>query len=970
MATYIDRSRLSEVTCSIASNLRVHVYPSDVPTPDTLDQYGPIEGSLTFGSNQQTATLFIYGWGSTSSFGTSSWTWQVRAAITCNNGFGATNTQTLVLASGTGTAANAPIGISVNIGATNIAWTGTVNQATVYWDISTPSLSSTAGSDIPDVTYNCYDRSNIGGTATAKLEINGQNVIATGAISTATAMTWDLRLGLNMWNNTTTMQPLVVSPGVCNGISLVSSIPSYVHVWKGQSATATQYNVQGQGNTLPASFITGSTNFTLRRLVRLKGRIRAFRQQYPDDLNCKITGFDNLTLGYRNVTAYGGEFQEDDAFLKSSVNTSIQDYNPIDGITTNSYSQTQNTVPATISADIYASSLTSYNDDSTNTKLMLRGWHFNGSSVIQSNFTTISSGLLGNNRTFASPGVGLNSYRYLQIECRTLTGTSQSGTLAITTQPNSTVKSWSINTSSSAFEWKTIDLCSPNNAVSILDETDHPYPRFDATDQANITQSVDGDYFGITRATLINLSNANIETRDIRLALVPSDGSDPPKGYWMPAKGWYKQKKTVSSGNIPYINRLFQCDTQGNSQTEEGSLFWQGTSGTILKISDFVNNMNALEGSVKIHQGFTATNPTAFSNAGYIRNDYLCGVNGWAHWLGGTTFRKMGGSAEVKNWVEIDHSSTSSESMVPAQTYFRSINGDFPPDILDIFEQDDAGAVWLSIGCVSYQRGRSFGLLLNSDGTGANLQTANLVLDSTGENRGVGTSDTYGRYYTAAPYGLGTKNHNTLAFSQNSGDPDPLFTNKQYRFVFKNNVSTGSGPSADKSPVNENYYSTVESGTVHLWYAEGPLGTNWIDKTTPITSASRCYIRFIHSDRDLGIIFFVRHTDGSLKRYYSIDFGDTVSVATTISSVGNNPAMCVDRLGKEYYFYKNGSNIERVILDAAGNILQSAGVVITGNVVDTSIGCYERLDDIFIVYQHSSLGIVVVRSTDGGITFS
>ena len=39
-------------------------------------------------------------------------------------------------------------------------------------------------------------------------------------------------------------------------------------------------------------------------------------------------------------------------------------------------------------------------------------------------------------------------------------------------------------------------------------------------------------------------------------------------------------------------------------------------------------------------------------------------------------------------------------------------------------------------------------------------------------------------------------------------------------------------------------------------------------------------------------------------------------------------------------------------------------------VADTAIDIYERLDDLYIVYNNTSTGITVVRSTDGGRTYS
>jgi hypothetical protein len=970
MAVYIDRSRKSEVTCSIASNLRVFVFPNDVPIPDDLERYGPVQGATTFGSNQQTGSVTILGIGGSSAFGTASWTWQVVARVTTNNGFGVSSTSDLVLQSGTGTPAQASVGISVNVGGLNIDWTGTVDQSTVYWDITQAAFSG-VGAEYPDITYNSYETSNIGGTATAKIVINGLTKTSTGTISTASAMTWDLRLGLNMFNNTTVAQTLTVSPGLCNGTSLVSSVPSYSHTYFGQTATALQYVVTGYGPSVGyIALITGTTNITLRRLMRMKGQIRAFDKSYPDDLACRITGFDVGGLGYRDITATAGAFQEDAAFLNTFVQTNITSWSGTATVNQTN-SQTVNTVPTSISADIKTASLTALGDDTTNTKLMLRGWWFPGASVIQADTTPISTGVVTSTRTFSAPGIALNSYRYLRIQLRSLTGTTQNGTLTLTTQPGSVLKTYSISATSSTTSYFYLDLNSPQNATTTIDETDNPYPRMNPSDTTNVAQYVDGDYYGVNRVTSIAITNANLELGDVHV-VIQDPSSNYTKGYWCPTKNWYKQKFTTFGGVTQYTNRLYQGDAQGNTQTEEGWALWSTTpTSTIMTITDFVNEMNATDSGVKRHQGYSCSASTPNTSPTFVKNGYANSVNGHAYWLGGTTFRKIGGSGEVKHWVDTDQSLDGPEAQVYAQTYFRSINGNYVPDMLDVFEQGDSGDLWMTVGAVSYQRGRSHGLVLQTNSQPLAGSTVQLTLDSDGSLRGTGTSDTAGRYDTSYPYGLGTKNHNTLCLLLNTFDPDPLSTNKQYRACFRQAPAAGTMLSADRDDIYRHYYATISGGAISLWKANGPLATDYVEQVTSITGVSDGCLRMLTRDNLNGGILFVQKTSGNLERYYTSDSGATISVATVINSTGTRPAFCVDTLGREIYIWRTSAgNIESKILDSAGTVLMTATVVVTGSVADTSIDIYERLDDLYIVYNHTSTGITVVRSTDGGRTYS
>jgi len=705
---------------------------------------------------------------------------------------------------------------------------------------------------------------------------------------------------------------------------------------------------------------------SMRRLLRLKGRIRSYDQSYYDDLDVRITGFD-MPTGYRDITASSGEFQEDGSSAKWVVSDTLT---PAIGAS-GSKSESLDTTPSSISVDIKASSLTALGDDSTNTKMLMRGWSFPGASVIQDDVVNVSVSSIADTRTFTAPGFGMNSYRYMKVQLKAPSGTTHNGTISLLYQPSNQTKSWEVSTNSATFIDVYLDLCSPHNKTSTLDETDHPYPRMNPSDPNNTGQMDDGDYWGVTRITQISLGHTGLVMGDIKLVVQGPD-SDYTRGYWMPARAWYKQQFTTYAGNTYNTNRLYLGDCQGNTMSEEGWAIWQSSpaTNTIQTIAGFVDQMNAIDGTVKRHQGYTCSASTPLASASYIRDGYCNSTTGHAYWLGGTTFRRVGGSAEIKNWVNTDQSDDGPESQVFAQTYFRSINGDFVPDMFDVFEQDDPGNPWLSIGCVSYQRGRSHGLILATNADPLDAQTVQLVLDSDGSVRGSGVSDVLGRYQTAQPMGLGQKNHNTICLAQNSGDPDPLYDNKTYRFVFKNPSPAGHVFSADRSSIYEHFYATVQSGDVSLWRATGPLGTDYVETPTTITGVTDLAIRCLRRDVDLGIIIFTQES-GGLKRYYTSNDGGNVSVATVINSTGSHPALVVDNQGQEVYIWRtSGSDIQSKILDASGTVVMATTTVVAGSVANDSIAIYERLDDLYIVYNHQSNGITVVRSVDGGRTYA
>ena len=58
------------------------------------------------------------------------------------------------------------------------------------------------------------------------------------------------------------------------------------------------------------------------------------------------------------------------------------------------------------------------------------------------------------------------------------------------------------------------------------------------------------------------------------------------------------------------------------------------------------------------------------------------------------------------------------------------------------------------------------------------------------------------------------------------------------------------------------------------------------------------------------------------------------------------------------------------IIDNAGNIVQAASIVVTGNVANDGIAAYNYDDKIYLIYNNTSTGITVLVSEDYGVSFS
>jgi hypothetical protein len=142
---------------------------------------------------------------------------------------------------------------------------------------------------------------------------------------------------------------------------------------------------------------------------------------------------------------------------------------------------------------------------------------------------------------------------------------------------------------------------------------------------------------------------------------------------------------------------------------------------------------------------------------------------------------------------------------------------------------------------------------------------------------------------------------------------------------------------------------------------------------TNISNANNVAVRWKLITNTNVLVLAVEDTTGSIKRYTCDDLVGGSCILSTTLGTGTSPALAINKSGYEIYFMRttdSGGSIKRVILDDVGNVIQALSIVVTGNVTDDGLATYFYNDVCYLVYNHSTNGITVVKSEDSGITFS
>jgi hypothetical protein len=997
---FLDTTRTSTLYADFSTNYQFRSYNPTFPTPfdQTWNSYKTnwqFSGHLGFSANCTWIEVKTQPGGP----GTA-WNVWMYLRILSNNGAGTSNTTDILIFSSLGiSGATTYIDYGGSISGNHSASVGT----DVLWDVS-----ETADPSVFDyatfpryTTYNWYEKATVGSTAVITTTVTGKgSATATGTVSTTRA--------------TAAYNAILGATGSCLGNAthsfgltnikvnnvVVQDIP-HSHTWHSQSATEWSYSLLGGYDAFGiATGANGSISTTsyLTRKCNVSGRFRSWLSHYDDAQSIDILGFNKTTTGYLRtaMNTSNGEYSGTQVMARYSASTTLTE----EAYGSDTKTTTLDEVPTYISAELALATLTG-GDLFTGADarwVRFRGWRFPGASISQANTYSISG--TGDDRNY-SPYPNFSGYRYLDIQVKSLSG-SQTATIEITEQPGGLIKTWSLTTSSSTFETKTIDLCSPTNITSTTDNQDDPYPRLNISDTTFQSQEQRNlKYYGVSRISrlrVVSNTNFNIGTTTLKkdttnlFNIIPS-------GYWHRDKRITDSLVAPVSGTqtLYYCRRFFQQNTDGRDE-EESDIHWQYTTGgvsgvafaTLLPqtITNICSSITATDtyptgGAVIRHPGWSATNTTAYPGSGTcsvsqppLTNCYLNGDTGYATWLFG------GGVLITPDATQANGSSYSygfnfTGGSITAQTIFNRINGDFIPDIPDPFNvvavTSPAVKEGLYLRSGTIIRGANHGLLLNSDGTPNTSATnpVNLILNSDSSNRGSATPNALGMFETTTPYAKGDRDHNSNYVSLTVGLL-PVHWSKKHRSVFKYTATTGQRLTSACHAAGNQVYGAVKIGKAHLYFSYDATPTNWVEVNTGITADDLTVRWNPYAMTKTLVVVIGNGTNITYQR--TSDDGVNFYMATTLSTTGTRPTMLITQSGGEFIFWRStGGNITRLYRDLQGNTLIAASDVVTGGVVaDDDITCYQYpySQKLVLLYRNTSGNIITVVSSDNGQTFS
>jgi len=973
---YIDGTRTSTLTMSHTQNVLVRIWNPFATQPLEPD-YDTHFTNFTFGGHLGfSASLAIVSTVVAPSPG-SAWTWELRANITVNNGHGSSNTSYVVLTSGSETGATTYKDVSQTVAGTFSASVSTDK----LWDIAEAAFSSSsAPTQFPSLTsYTWYERTTTGATAACSLSAGGGSVAVSAAASSRQTANYTATLSASGFSSGDVRHDFAVSLVKVNTVA-VHDI-THAHTWYDQSATEWSLSVLGTTDgfgIVSTASATISTSSCLDRAVSIVGRIRAWEGAYPDNLNVIVTGYDG---GTRTVTSSGGSYGGQDTFVNYSTTTVLTD--PTYG--SNSLTTSLNDVPAWISAALSSSGLTTNGDSSTDTRVLFRGFRFNGWSIAETNNRSIPG--TGNDRTY-TPYQGTSGYRYLAIQIKAQSGTNQAGYIELTDYHGNT-KRWQVVAPTTSYSTVTLDLCSPDiwslGALPATDDKDNPYPRKNTVSSSYAgSESVDSAYWGITSCQRLRVSSGSIDIGTTTLTYTNTDSTYVPDTFTAQFERITPAiVAEVDTTTYYYGRRFWQQDRDGRTE-EESDVYWQMTVGGAtgvttygvdpVTISELCDQINASDNSIVRHPGWTATNSVAYPAGATcsvsqppLRDCFLNGVTGYSTWLRGGGILA---TPHATTGTDFAYGHQLAQGTIVAQTLFDRINGNFPPDLPDPFDINGGTEAGLYLAGGSLLRGIAHGALLDNAGDPLTAGTVDLLLTTTSANRGTdSTIDAEGRYFTSTPWGLGESNH-TVTYSTSTIGLLPLHTSHRFRSWFREQELAGVCVSAAVAPNQRFCYAVIESGAVALHFADGPNATNFVMVTTSITDASCVHIAYDPTSAKSRLYIVVEASGNAIKEYYTEDEGVTVSMAVTVTANGNDASVAINPMGKRIVLYHHSNDLYRVIYDPQGNVITAASIIVTGGVQNGKTAIAWRLGTWYAYYRDGGSSLIQISSISDGETWS
>ena len=965
---YLDVSRTATSAADISIDWTWTVYPTNL-VPFIL-QIGKVDGSVNG----------HMGWSGTWSMSMTNtprarpgnpWSYQILLSVSVSNGNGQTASNTIVVTSGTPTVDYLDIS-----GTITGSWSASVNT-NILWNISEAaySISSAPTQFPPYTTYEVYEQAKPSATCAATLTLAGTATTATGTVGAgggATA-THDFTAGLQQTCEDTGTASASITNIRVNGVAPYQATHSHSY----SSQTAGNWSTSGTSSATEQTTVNLTSSARLAAEVSIAGRIRAWEGAYPSNLDVFVTGYD---AGTRTIISSGGSYGGQDTFVKYSFVSTI-----VTNAGSNTLTTALNDVPAYISAQLSSLGLIANGDYSADTRVMFRGWRFNGWSIADANNRAI--GLTGNDRLYA-PYEGMSGYRYLAIQIKAQTGTNQSGYIELTDY-HGNAKRWQVVAPTTSYSTVTLDLCSPDiwslGALPATEDKDNPYPRKNTASSSYAgSESVDSAYWGVTSCQRLRVSSGSIDIGTTTLKYTNTDSTYVPDTFTAQFERVTPAiVAEVDTTTYYYGRRFWQQDRDGRTE-EESDVYWQMTVGGAtgvttysvqpVTISGLCDQINASDNSIVRHPGWTATNSVAYpagatcsASQPPLRDCFLNGVTGYSTWLRGGGILA---TPHATTGTDFSYGHQLAQGTIVAQTLFDRINGNFPPDLPDPFDVNGGTESGLYLAGGSLLRGIAHGALLDNAGDPLTSGTVNLLLTSTSANRGTdSTIDAEGRYFTSAPWGLGESNH-TVTYSTSTIGLLPLHTSHRFRSWFREQELAGVCVSAAVAPNQRFCYAVIESGAVALHFADGPNATNFVMQVTSITDASCVHIAYDPTSA-VGRLYIVVDASGNdVKSYYTDDEGVTVSVAVTVTGSGDDASVAINPMGKRIVLYHHSNDLYRVIYDPQGNVITAASIIVTGGVNQGKTAIAWRLGTWFAYYRDGGNSLIQISSINDGETWS
>ena len=984
MATYIDLDRTSTLSCILAYDAAAKLTDqSYARPPEYYEWQRGVDYTISghFGGSVQVVTNFVTtGSAPVPSPSGTPWYWYITADVTVDNGFGTIVSQTLILKSG-----SVPYGTGyVPFVQQTQAISGNVSfsyATRIFYDID-ENVPGTQYIWPPRTKYTQYERTRVGQTAIVSITLNGQTVTASGNITSAVGSEYNFAFNGTAYANgaSASVENFILSAPLINSIA----VPNYNYIY---ARDANQFVSQNTTITLKTTgaddafggaidtYAQLSSDVKLERKMNFKGWLNAWSYSMDTEKEVNIYGLS----AYPEVIPFIGNYDVSYVGTKSQFNATLAIGSNVIGDSVNT-----DTMPV---SKIYCEITDPYPifQDSGSPRMPFRGWSFNGASIYNQKEITLPG--TGTSRTYAYPNCqNFSAYRFLDITANSTTGSNVNSTFTIRYGQLSNTSILQTNLSfSPSGNTQRVDLC----FADLLHNTypfpnisyqDNPYPRANPIDTVNqsLYKKVNDDMYGISLVGSLNLTG-NINVSSIKLKrddntakcnfIAPNYDYDSGLGYQQLPEVYTTGATVPDNITVFYTGRRFwQHNTQGKEEEEFDVLFINNQSSVVISgtgISNFCDRIKATNYlGDKIHPGWNATPSTPINNPTKLRNGYLNSINGYSTWLMGSGMEYISGNQRFG--FDRDLSQETNDYDVKAQTIFDEFNHDFIPDYYDPFGLETPGETETLFYSFQCWRGQFHGLV-QKQVAGQTVTTKTTPTNVFGPSA---STDSIGTYFTGA-YGnrvaswiVSTGGTQTTALS--------IIGSNTKRVSFYYVLIGQYIISASMSGFYQHMVGTISSNTVQLVSTTTPNFTSFNNLTTNITNASQPAISWISPTNQNELAIVVRNINNNNIEYYTLNnFRNGVASVATVLGTGMTPAISINGNGNQIIFWRTSAgNIQRVILDSAGNITTAASNVVTGNVADKGLGCYWRDDVPYLVYSHTTNGLTVVKSENYGQTFS